>query len=134
MLSRLIHRLSSDRLLTEFLLAVLLLRALVPAGFMPGTGSGMLLTMTMCGSGNPAAVTVRLPQDPAPGPSAPRTSHADGYCAYAASSVAAPPPVVGLASLLLPRATESDSAPVPTAVLAAVYRAQSPRAPPSIPT
>jgi hypothetical protein len=132
MLSRRIHRLFSDHRLTELLLAVLLLRALVPAGFMPGTGSEMSLTMTMCGPGNPAAVKVRLPQDP--GPSAPLTSHSDDYCAYAAASVAAPPPTVGLASLLLPRATESDSVPAPTAVLAAVYRAQSPRAPPSIPT
>jgi hypothetical protein len=131
MLSRRLHRLSSDRLLTEFLLAVLLLRALVPAGFMPvpDAAGASALTMQMCSVAGPRTVAVKLDGEESPPPSIPRI-HDGGFCAFAVSAMSAPPPVVFRSVLPIQGAPELIPPAVAIALVASIPRTHSPRAPP----
>lgn len=112
------------------LIAVTLVRAVVPHGFMPSM-NGATITMSMCGIGSPAAIDVRLP--PSPAPSTPDKSH-DCSCPCASTVVLAPPPAL---AQQLAVALFSSHAPVPAPVLAgtpSLHRPQSPRAPPVVST
>ena len=114
------------------LLAVVTLRSLVPAGFMPGVGAGDSLTMTMCGTDGPRVVAVHLAGHSGPAPVAPHSSHADAYCPYAAASTSAPPPAILVAPFLAPRAEDAQEVPTLPFVTSAFKRAHSPRAPPAL--
>jgi hypothetical protein len=133
MLSRRLNRLFSDRRLTELLLAVLLLRALVPAGFMPvpDAAGASTLTMQMCSVAGPLTVSLKLDGQNSPAPSTPR-AHVGDYCAFAVSAMSAPPPAASVAALLIPRTAELSPLAIEIAVLPSILRAHSPRAPPSL--
>ena len=98
----------STKAIWLLLAATLFLRALVPAGWMPDTGSGSdVIVAKMCNSS--MVVTIPLGRDPAPGDS---TAHQSETCLFAgfagdAPLAAAPPveqqPVAVLAALLLQR-------------------------------
>lgn len=109
-------------------LPALLLRLLVPAGFMPGVTEDDSLTMQMChGSGN---ASLALP-DPATTEQDERSEDHGGPCLYAATSVTAPPP---LAAGPAPVATLQElarPAPPVSAALRSPHRPQAPRAPPA---
>jgi hypothetical protein len=74
----------------RLVLPALLLRLLVPAGFMPGVDEDDSLTMQMCHGNGSASLAL-----PAPGTTERGESSADhgSPCLYAATSVTAPPPV-----------------------------------------
>jgi len=131
MLSRRVNRLLSDRRLTELLLAVLLLRALVPAGFMPvpDAAGASTLTMQMCSVAGPLTVSLQLDGQKSPAPSTPR-AHVGDYCAYAVSAMSAPPPAASAAALLIARASELIPPAIEIASAPSIPRAHPPRAPP----
>jgi len=131
MLSRRMNRLFSDRRLAELLLAVLLLRALVPAGFMPvpDAAGASTLTMQMCSVAGPQTVSVKLGSERSPAPSSPRV-HDGGYCAFAVSAMSAPPPVAFGSVLPIQRAPELIPPAIEIALVPSILRAHSPRAPP----
>lgn len=108
------------------LIAVLLVRAVVPYGFMPSM-AGASITMSMCSVDSPVPIDPRLP--PSPVPSTPGKSH-DCSCPCTTTVLLAPPPArahqvaVSLVASL---------APGPALVTAATpnpHRPQSPRGPP----
>lgn len=114
-----------------FLLPALVLRVLVPPGFMPGTGADDAPTMQMChGAGPLPAATQPVPgsDDPAPRP---RSPHHESPCVFAAAGAVAPPTP---AALVLDAFRVTDvSGPTPDIVLVqkALHRAQAARAPPA---
>jgi hypothetical protein len=116
-------------LLTLLLLPGLLLRALVPAGFMPGTGTGLGVTLELCTAHGPAAFLVYPNGETAPAPS---TAHPETPCAFAMTAVAAPPP----AATTLAEAPRPAIAPVVAFTSIDSRRpsvhSRSPRGPPSL--
>lgn len=124
------HRLPRRTLGLLLLIAAMLLRSLVPAGFMPVLGSDRTVTMAMCGLDQPAPVDVHVPGSSAPGE---RDQHGKGSgdaCPFAAAAMAAL--LLDAAGPLLTGVT--DVAPVVAGVefdfISAARRAHPPRAPP----
>ena len=111
-------------------LPALAFRLLIPAGFMPGVGEGLTITMQMChGDGRSAELIRILGQEPPP---ADRGAAHDAPCMFAATGAAAPLPVPAdvlahFAPVALPGVPRVAPAP-----LLAPRRTQSPRAPPSM--
>jgi hypothetical protein len=107
-----------------FVLAALALRALIPAGFMPGATESFAFTAAMCAPMN-AGETARfeLPGDPA--------AHAQGHCEFCVLPLlGAPPSLAGLATPVL----ATDRAGVFLAAQVSIRspdRAPSARAPPA---
>ena len=121
-----LRTLANDYLL-PLVISALVLRALIPAGFMPGTGEGFSLTAAMCNApatGAPRAEIIEIPGADAPQAAA---MHCD-FCLV---------PVLG-AAFVSPALQTSDkilSVALPPGVDApvsrfALSRAQIPRAPP----
>lgn len=116
-----LRALSQDYLL-PLLLGALVLRALIPAGFMPGTGAGFSLTAMLCNApaGDARSETIEIP-------GAITAAHCD-YCVV---------PVLG-ASLTVPALSPGRTlfTSIPQRLLPAPHsrfaliRAQIPRAPP----
>ncbi len=108
------------------LLAALVLRALVPAGYMLGGDTQAGLTLTMChAAGIPPGA---LPAEPAAPGEDQRTLDA---CPFALSASAAPPPAAaGLPDVLAIGSPAALREPVAALHLPSILRAQSPRAPP----
>jgi hypothetical protein len=110
-------------------LPALLLRLLVPAGFMPGIGEDESLTMQVCHGAGSGGLQM---QQPAPD-KAEEQNGADhsSPCLYAASSVAAPPPVIptDTSGALIDRDPVAAARPAAPS-LRSLHRAQAPRAPP----
>jgi hypothetical protein len=131
MLSRRIHRRFSDRLLSELVLAVLVLRALVPAGFMPvpDEAGASALTMQMCSVTGPQTGSVKLVDGKPPAPSIPRV-HDGGYCAFAISAISAPAPAASASALRIERAPELIPPAIEIAPVPSILCTHSPRAPP----
>jgi len=92
MLHRLRHRSGRDQAVA-FILAALVFRALVPAGFMFASGDGHSLTVTMChgAESRPAVVHYDDAGRPVDSSSGHRASE---LCPYAASALLAPPPAL----------------------------------------
>ena len=92
MLHRLRHRSVRDQAVA-FILAALVFRALVPAGFMFASGDGHSLTVTMCHGAESRPAVVHYDDDgrPVDGSSGQRASD---LCPYAASALLAPPPAL----------------------------------------
>lgn len=117
------------QLLILLLLPGLMLRALVPAGFMPGSGTGLGVTMELCTAHGPALYVVYPNGDTAP---APPTSQRENPCTFAVTAVVAPPPALApVVAAVLPApapgtAFRSTDAPRPG------IRSHSPRGPPSL--
>lgn len=95
MLHRLRHRSVRDQAVA-FILAALVFRALVPAGFMLASGDGHSLTVTMCHGAESRPALVHYDDAGRPVDSSSR-HHASELCAYAASALLAPPPVLATA-------------------------------------
>ncbi|MDF3018752.1 MAG: hypothetical protein K0Q92_55 [Steroidobacteraceae bacterium] len=122
-----LRTLANDYLL-PLVISALVLRALIPAGFMPGTGEGLSLTAAMCNApstGAPRAEIIEIPGADAPMTAA--VMHCD-FCLV---------PVLGaaFASPALQASERILSVPLPARADApvsrfALSRAQIPRAPP----
>lgn len=95
MLHRLRHRSVRDQAVAV-ILAALVFRALVPAGFMFASEGGTSLTVRLCHGAESRLTVVHYDEDgrPADSRSDPRAS---GTCPYAASALLAPPPAVDVA-------------------------------------
>lgn len=109
-------------------LPALLLRLLVPAGFMPGVGADDSLTMQMCHGSGSTSLALRAPETTEPDDG---SADHGSPCLYAATSVTAPPPAVtGAASVATPQEVATRTPPA-SAALRSLHRPQAPRAPPA---
>ena len=91
-----LHRLRQSSLrdgAIGWILTGLLLRALVPAGFMLGAGEGSALAVTLCHGASRYATIARYGEDGRPLDTG-SGSHAGQECPFAASALVAPPPAV----------------------------------------
>jgi hypothetical protein len=130
--ARHIHVRHRQQFLTGLLLVALAFRALVPAGFMPAIGTrGAGVTMQVCPLHMPSMGAEAAHAGHAPAPPSGQRVHDGSICAFAASAVSAPPPVLSGPVL------RSDVAPEPILVTVenvarpSIIRSQSPRAPPA---
>jgi hypothetical protein len=112
----------SNEYLLPLLLGALVLRALIPAGFMPGTGAGFSLTAMLC---NAPATGVRFETIEIPGTAV--ASHCD-YCmvpvlgtGFTAPTIQKP---IATSFRILPQRLDAPHSRF------ALQRAQIPRAPP----
>lgn len=111
------------------LLPALALRAVIPAGFMPGSHSGLGIAMQLCTSQGMQTVIVN--PDGSIEKGAPSTHH-DAPCSYAMSGGAAPLPELAHAESVPVAPTASfEFAPTPAVSLPPIVRAHSPRGPPA---
>jgi hypothetical protein len=95
MLHRLRQRSVRDQAVA-FILAALVFRALVPAGFMFASDGGTSLTVKLCHGAESRLTVVHYDDDGRPVDS--RSDHrAGGPCPYAASALLAPPPAIDVA-------------------------------------
>jgi hypothetical protein len=119
------------RLLVGLLLVPgLALRALVPPGFMPGTGADDAPTMQMChGAGPLPASTQPVPAGDDPAPEQGR--HHEAPCVFAAAGSAAPPPTAAPALGALQAADVGPATPGFVFVQKTPHRTQAARAPPA---
>lgn len=109
--------------LWAFLAATLLLRALVPQGYMPASDNGELV-VRLCGSD----ASIVIPRgDSRPSPDDEGGHRVDAPCAFAGLAAASlPPPTV--AALPAPQVQNDQFAPQPTAL---AYRPAPVRLPPA---
>jgi len=128
-----LHQLRSrPALLALLVLPGFLVRALVPAGFMPAIGHGAVLTMELCSGHSAQPVVVHLDGAPVPADQGqPSSKHHEAPCVFASTAGGAPPPLIAaVASMPAPqdiRVLPSPAAPVARRAA----RAHTPRAPPS---
>jgi hypothetical protein len=132
--NRSFQELRSHRILLPLLvLPGLLIRAAVPAGFMPATGQGAALTMAMCSGHATQSVVVQLDDGAAPvddGQPSPR--HREAPCVFAATAGGASPPSIA-APVVLPIPRADVVPPILAAPVARpAIRAHAPRAPPAL--
>jgi len=126
--NRFARRYSSNPLLCAVLLAALVIRALIPAGFMPGGGSGFSMALKLCHGMEMGTLPIHgdEPQSPAP------ASHKDAPCVFAALASAAPLPEL-LQITAYSRPVDSAVAnDVFGIITTSIVRAQSARAPPPL--
>lgn len=126
-----LHRLRQDRLrspLVRLLLVAMVVRALVPVGFMPAASAGWP-SLQICG---PAALLLSgggLASSQDGGATHPGTAHE--ACPFALSPAAAPLPQALSAALFVPAASAPPDEPSLIPAARAVFRAHRPRGPPS---
>ena len=134
MVNRSLQALRSHRMLLALLLLPgLLIRAAVPAGFMPAVGQGAVLTMAMCSGQATHSVVVHPDGSPAPAdPGQQSPQHHEAPCVFAATAGGPPPPLAVM--LVVASSLQTDIAPslffAPIARRA--IRAHAPRAPPAL--
>ncbi len=119
------------RACAQFALAVMLLRALLPVGWMPGTTPQGGMALVICNGDGPAQSMGGMPG--MDHKSTPGGTHHNDECPFAAAPHYAP--VLGLALLALPALAFSNTQNrVAHSLLAAdtQHSPQSPRAPPSL--
>lgn len=119
------------RTLALLVLPALLLRALLPPGFMPAAHGGFGFALTIC----PGHGLVAMLGDPAAGDTtpAPAGSHHDAPCAFAAAAAGlAPPSALPPFDTNAARIAGVPPLPVTTAATCPDVRAQSPRGPPAL--
>ena len=113
------------RFLIALLLPLMVLRALLPAGYMPVAGNDGL-RIVMCSAGLATTTT---------GDATDRGDHpglAGGEgCVFAHAAVAAPPPVQGVPAVRVAAGTSPDT-PAESFVISTLLRSQSARAPPAL--
>jgi hypothetical protein len=111
--------------LLPMVIGALALRALIPAGFMPGDGNALSITATLCVPAGPVDENGRTEQIEIPG-----AAHAM-HCEYCVSPASGPPALLATVNTPLAGVVE-----LPPAQLEAPHsrfaldRAQIPRAPP----
>jgi len=126
-----LHRLRHDRFrlpLVRLLLVAMVVRALVPVGFMPAASAGWP-SLQICG---PAALLLAGDDTTSlltGGATHPGTAHE--ACPFALSPAAAPLPQVLSAALFVPAASALADEPSLIPAARAVLRAHRPRGPPS---
>jgi len=109
--------------LIALILPVLVMRAFMPAGYMPGEHAGFGIALQFCGSPIPAAG----------GDPGTAGSHAAQQCAFALGAVAGPLPAVAqLGSLVLVSEPAVPPASLRCAAVSSCLRTQSPRGPPAL--
>jgi len=124
----------------------ILLRALIPVGFMPMVGPGFTVQLVVCDgyapvpkmAAMPADMPMDMPMDMGMSTTSP-DSHggAPGYddhsnCPYgSAPALGALPALASLPALLIQRSPESSLATAQVAYVAVAPRSQSPRGPPA---
>ena len=120
-------------LLALLLLPGLLIRAAVPAGFMPAVGQGAALTMAMCSGQATQSVVVHPGSDPLPAhPDQRSPQHHEAPCVFAATAGGAPPPLAAVL-VVAPTLPADNAHPVFAAPIARpAIRAHAPRAPPAL--
>lgn len=118
--------------LFALLMAALLLRALIPAGFMPVQAAEGGVQLQLCTGYAPAALLADAGRQPAStGSGAGLVDHLP--CAFAATALAAPPAVsAAILQLPAPQGLPVQAGP-PSRAVPAITRSQSPRAPPAAP-
>jgi len=123
-----LHRCLTRTPILGLLMAAVLFRALIPAGFMPTQAESGEIVMQLCSGFETRSVVVDLGSRDAGHDASQLFDHSP--CGFTASAMAAPPPFVSGLAL----ATRADSvAPTAGASLPAappLDRAHSPRAPP----
>lgn len=103
-----------------FLLGALALRFLIPTGFMPASGEGMTLTVTMCSTVDGQKETLKIPGESA-------KPHCDHCTAPSLASPLAPINYRNFTAVTQLSLLPADESQIPEVPLA---RAQIPRAPP----
>jgi hypothetical protein len=116
---------------TALLFPCLLLRALIPVGFMPAVGATGAVRMAICRGYEPAArPTQPAAVAPAEGHRTP-DRHGQGICPFGASPAHAALPAPGNSLIPVPRPA-GPAIPTPTDDFFSVpFRAQAPRGPPA---
>lgn len=93
-----------------WVLAALAFRALVPAGFMFGSGEGHTLTVELCHGAGSALTVVHYGDDGRPLEPRP-DSRPEGQCPFAATALLAPPPVIPVAAAIHVARDEQTASP-----------------------
>ena len=133
-MNRSLQALRSHRMLLALLLLPgLLIRAAVPAGFMPAVGQGAVLTMAMCSGQAAQSVVVHPEGSPVPADPGQRSpQHHEAPCVFAATA-GGPPPPLAAALVAAPTLPADNAHPVFAAPIARpAIRAHAPRAPPAL--
>ena len=118
----------ADDYLLPLVISALVLRALIPAGFMPGTGAGLSLTAAMCNApsaGVARTETIEIPAEGAPISAA--AMHCDFCLVPVLAAPCAPPTLRSPAEITIISMPARKDAPAPRFAL---DRTQIPRAPP----
>lgn len=119
------------RILIGILLPAMILRAAIPAGYMPAMGADGRPALVMCSGrvlAQPGVTTSATHDSTAPDTAAPGQLHAP--CLFAASAAPAPPPAIFAAPGRVLARDASHSAGVYEFPKPTIIRAQSARAPP----
>ena len=120
-------------LLALLLLPGLLIRAAVPAGFMPAVGQGAALTMAMCSGQATHSIVVHSDGSPAPvDPGQQSPQHHQAPCVFAATAGGPPPPLIAM--IVVASSLQTDVAPplFVAPIARPAIRAHAPRAPPAL--
>jgi hypothetical protein len=122
-----LHRFSNDYLL-PLLIGALVLRALIPVGFMPGSSAGTVLTASLCNApatGSPGTEIIRI--EGAEMPAGAGVMHCDYCLAPILATAFSLPAVQPAAAIAFELPAERRDAPI---LRFARDRAHAPRAPP----
>jgi len=113
-----------------WILAALVFRALVPAGFMVGSGADPALAVEFCHGQGQFSTVVHYGDDGRP-LDAPAERRAGDHCPFALSALLAPPPVIAAPVSALSAATVEWPPAIRSVVLPERDRRPGARAPPS---
>jgi hypothetical protein len=128
---RFLHRCLTRTPVIGLLMAALLFRALIPAGFMPAQGESGAIVMQLCSGFGGKTVLVELEDDGAStNPGGQLFDHSP--CGFAAASMSAPPLASAAVALSIGPDFHSAVEGISSVIAPSIARAQSPRAPPLI--
>jgi Protein of unknown function (DUF2946) len=114
------------------LLPILLLRALIPVGFMPMVGADHSVRLVICDSYAPVPTSMMdMAMDGADGSGGPPVHQQHGSCPYGASPALGALPALAFLPLVFHRPATIVVAAPRVDFHPALYRAQSPRGPPA---
>lgn len=124
-----LHRCLSRTPIIGLLMAALLFRALVPAGFMPAQAENGEIVMQLCSGFGTKSVVVDM--------GASGATHDSGSqlfdhspCGFTAAAMAAPPPAAAAFAAISTPDSLATRADAPSVISPSIVRAHSPRAPP----
>lgn len=123
-----LHRCLSRSPIIGLLMAALLFRALVPAGFMPAQAENGEIVMQLCSGFGTKSVVVDLGNGSATHDSGSQLFE-HSPCGFAAAAMVAPPPSIADFATAAPDSLTTRGHPGSVTV-ASITRAHSPRAPP----
>lgn len=125
-----LHRCLTRTPVLGLLMAALVFRALIPAGFMPTQDENGRMVMELCAGFTTKSVIVDLGAglDDAPTPGSALFEHSP--CGFTAAALSAPPPDAPPVFASLAPEAPLPAADVPVDAAYTVHRTQSPRGPP----